>query len=104
MVNLLNRWDYRHIIAISEQHEKIANSVFNVAVDIMCHSKKNIHIAGDIKETDFVKYVILQLTSKHIICIIDRLLENTTKIKNDKAYIQAALYNSGLALIELFKS
>ena len=60
----------------------------------LCSARKVIRIAGDDYPADLVKSKFLKLNSGHIEFVLDCMRENTTKIRNIKQYLRAALFNA----------
>lgn len=92
---LLSKWNYRYISTLGDEHERWAGVIIDIAVDIMCTRGRDIHIAGDLRNTAYVQAVIMRLTSSHIIDIIHHLIEHNN-IVCEVNYVRAMLYNSGV--------
>ena len=56
--------------------------------------RKTIRIAGDDYPAELVKAKFMKLDSEHIRFVLDCMRENTTKIRNIKQYLKAALFNA----------
>ena len=67
-------------------------------VETMCSKRKQIRIAGDDKPVEIVRSRFMKLNSEHIRFVMDCFKENTTKIRNIKQYLLAAIYNSILTI------
>lgn len=66
--------------------------------------KKVIRIAGDDKPVDVVKSQFMKLTGEHIRFVLSCLKENTTRVRNMKQYLLAALYNAPLTISNYYSS
>ena len=64
----------------------------------MCSKRKWIRIASDDKPIDVVRGRLMKLNSEHIKFVMNCFQENTTKIRNIKQYLLAAIYNSILTI------
>ena len=62
------------------------------------HFSKSVKIKGDIKPQCIIKSVLAKLTHWHVVYVIERYSEITTKIKNKKEYLQTMIYNSVLEM------
>ncbi|MCI8987755.1 MAG: hypothetical protein HFI60_17825, partial [Lachnospiraceae bacterium] len=51
-------------------------------------------IAGDDYPAELVKSKFMKLDGEHIRFVLDCMRENTTKIRNIKQYLKAALFNA----------
>ena len=63
-------------------------------VDTVCSQKPFIRVGGDEKPAEVVKSRLLKLDSEHIQFVLDCMRNNTTKIRNIRQYLLAALYNA----------
>ena len=73
---------------------QLLNNIINILSEIINSNKKYYVISGErINTKDFVNK-IMSLNQDHIEYIITSLSQNTTKIKNIKAYILATIYNA----------
>ena len=98
------RESYREIILenidydILTQDEKLdrdrLDELVELMVDTVCSNRKMIRIAGDDHPAELVKAKFMKLNSEHIRFVLDCMQENTTKIRNIKQYMKAALFNA----------
>ena len=98
------RESYREIILenidydILTQDEKLdrdrLDELVELMVDTVCSNREMIRIAGDDYPAELVKSKFLKLNSSHIEFVLDCMRENTTKIRNIKQYLKAALFNA----------
>lgn len=82
-------------VLITENY--IANEVRDITgivVDILTSNKEAIMIAGELKQIQIVKSMMLKLRSYHIQHVVYKLKENITDIKNIKVYMITMLYNA----------
>ena len=95
---------YREIIKenisydILAEDRQINNDRLNELVDIIletvCTARKTIRIAGDDYPAELVKLKFMKLNGEHIQFVLDCMQKNTTKIRNIKQYLRAALFNA----------
>ena len=74
-------------------HERL-DEIVEIILDTVCTSRKTIRIASDDFPAEVVKSRFLKLNSSHIQYIMACMKENTTRIRNIKKYLLAALYNA----------
>ena len=73
-------------------------------VDTVCSKKPFIRIGGDEKPAEVVKSRLLKLDSEHIQFVLDCVRNNTTKIRNIRQYLLAALYNAPMTISNYYQS
>ena len=77
---------------------EVLDSIMDMMLDAICSKRKTIRIAGDDKPVNVVKSQLLKLNSSHVEYVMDCLKQNTTKVRNIKQYLLAALYNAPLTM------
>ncbi len=73
-------------------------------VEACCSRRDFIRIAGEEMPTGVVKSRFLKLNHEHITYVLDSLRQNTTLVKNIKAYTLAALYNAPTTISQYYAS
>jgi len=73
-------------------------------VEVCCSRRDFIRIAGEEIAAGVVKSRFLKLDHEHIAYVLDSLNQNTTLIKNIKAYTLAALYNAPTTISQYYTS
>lgn len=73
-------------------------------VEVCCSRRDFIRIAGEEVATGVVKGRFLKLTHEHIAYVLDSLSQNTTLVKNIKAYTLVALYNAPTTIGQYYAS
>lgn len=68
--------------------------ILELLVETVCSKRKTIRIAGDDKPAQIVKGRLMKLTGEHIRYVLSCMKENTTKVRNIRQYLLAALYNA----------
>ena len=68
--------------------------ILALILETVCTKRKTIRIAGDDYPAELVKSKFMKLDSEHIRFVLDCMRENTTKIRNIKQYLKAALFNA----------
>ena len=98
------RETYREIILENIDYDILADDpqigreqldgIVEIILDTVCTSRKTIRIASNDFPAEVVKSRFLKLNSSHIQYIMACMKENTTRIRNIKKYLLAALYNA----------
>ena len=73
-------------------------------VEVCCSRRDFIRIAGEEMAAGVVKSRFLKLNHEHIAYVLDSLSQNTTLVKNIKAYTLAALYNAPTTISQYYAS
>ena len=79
------------------EHEML-NEILGLLVETVCSGRKTIRICGEEKPAQVVKGQLMKLTGEHIRYVMHCMSENTTKIRNIKQYLLAALYNAPMTI------
>ena len=91
---ILENIDYE-ILAVNPQVDREQlDEITEIILDTVCTSRKTIRISSDDFPAEVVKSRFLKLNSSHIQYIMACMKENTTRIRNIKKYLLAALYNA----------
>ena len=77
---------------------KLLNEMLSLLVDTCCSRRAYIRIASDDKPAAVVKSQLMKLDSEHIQFVLDCFRENTTKVRNIRQYLLAALYNAPITI------
>ena len=72
----------------------LLDDILDIMVDTVCSSKRMIRIGGEDYPREIVKSRLLKINSEHIGYVVDSLKENTTKVRNIRAYLLTSLYNA----------
>ena len=89
MLSLPEDWDYT-LAGLSHINREIVDLI----LETVCSARKTLRIAGDDYPAELVKAKFMKLDSEHIRFVLDCMRENTTKIRNIKQYLRAALFNA----------
>jgi hypothetical protein len=77
---------------------ELLENILELIVETMCSNRKMLRIASDDKPIELVRSRFRKLDMEHIRYVLDCFKENTTKIRNIKQYLLAALYNAPLTM------
>lgn len=82
---LLTRYPYEH---------ELVEGIFDLILETVLNQSESILIASNQYPTSLVQSKLLKLNSSHVEYVISCLQSNTTKVKNIKKYLLAALFNA----------
>ena len=86
--------EYEHFIKHTNIDRERLDEIVSLILETVCTKRKTIRIAGDDHPAELVKAKFMKLNSEHIRFVLDCMQENTTKIRNIKQYMKAALFNA----------
>ena len=100
-IDLSEREDYLELIQENIEYdcfdkwdqEKV-DELVEIMLDVMCSTKSTIRVNGEEVPKEVVKSRFLKLTHEHIEYVLFALNQNTSDVKNIKAYLITALYNA----------
>ena len=70
------------------------DEIVDLMLETVCTRRKTIRVAGDDYPAELVKAKFMKLDGEHIRFVLDCMRDNTTKIRNIKQYLKAALFNA----------
>lgn len=70
------------------------DEIVEIMVETVCARRKYTRVAGSDFPHEVVKSRFLKLNSEHIRFVMDCMKQNTTKVRNIKQYLLAALFNA----------
>ena len=85
--------DYDILIQDMADRDRL-DEIVDLILETVCTRRKTIRVAGDDYPAELVKSKFMKLDSEHIRLVLDCMRENTTKIRNIKQYLKAALFNA----------
>ena len=77
---------------------KLIDEILSLLVDTCCSRRAYIRIASDDKPAAIVKSQLMKLEYEHIQFVLDCFKENTTRVRNIRQYLLAALYNAPITI------
>ena len=86
--------EYEHLINAKRLDRDRIDEILDLILETVCSKRKRILIAGDEYPAELVKGKFMKLNSSHIEFVLECMQENTTKIRNIKQYLKAALFNA----------
>ena len=70
------------------------DSIITLMLEVITTKNKTIRIGKEEKNAEVVKSVFIKLTREHITHVLQQMEENTSQIRNTKAYLLTVLYNA----------
>ena len=84
---------------LSEQYDREQlDEIIEIMLECICSNADTIRIAQDDVPQALVKSRMLKISSEHIEYIFECLKNNTTKVRNIKAYLKAVIYNAPVTI------
>lgn len=78
--------------------DELLDEIMDLLVDTVTSRKPTIRIGGEDLPTEVVRSRLLKLDASHIEYVLDSMLQNTTKVRNIRAYLLTSLYNAPTTL------
>ena len=95
---------YRELILENIDYDVLANDlrvdreqldeIVDLVQEAVCSTRSRIRVAGNDYPAEVVRSKLLKLNSEHIRFVVDCLKQNTTRIRNIRQYLLAALFNA----------
>ena len=95
---VLENIDYDVLVQNPQIDQEQLDEIVEILVDTVCTSRKTVRIASDDFPVEVVRSRFLKLTGSHIQYVLACMKENTTRIRNIKKYLLAALYNASVTM------
>ena len=93
--------------ALCERHpyeKEIVDGIVDLILEIVISKKDSVLVSGQEYPAALVKSKFLKLNYSHIEYVIGCMGKNTTKVRNIKAYLLAALFNAGSTMGSYYKA
>ena len=91
---ILENIDYEILATDPQVDREQLDEITEIILDTVCTSRKTIRISSDDFPAEVVKSRFLKLNASLIQYVMSCMKENTTRIRNIKKYLLAALYNA----------
>lgn len=96
--------DYDILCQDSRLRRDDLDEIVEIMVDTVCATKPFIRVSGEDKPAEVVKSRLLKVTSEHVQFVLECMNENTTKVRNIRQYLLAALYNAPVTISNYYTS
>lgn len=90
-------------ISYPYDHGRI-DEILELLVDTVCSKAKTIRCAGEDRPAEVVKSRFMKLEYSHIQYVLDCIHDNTTDIRNIKAYMLTTLYNAPITIDHYYQA
>lgn len=80
------------------------DEILELLVDTVCSIAKTIRCAGEDRPAEVVKSRFMKLEHSHIQYVLDCIHDNTTDIRNIKAYMLTTLYNAPITIDHYYQT
>ena len=87
----------------SYDHGRI-DEILDLLVDTVCSTAKTIRCAGEDRPAEVVKSRFMKLDYGHIQYVLDCIHDNTTEVRNIKAYMLTTLYNASMTIDHYYQT
>lgn len=94
----LEQLEFDILLAEYPYDTETLDEILELLIETVCSRREYIRVCGDDKPAEVVTSRLMKLTNEHIRYVIDSLKENTTKVRNIKQYLLAALYNAPVTI------
>ena len=103
-IDLSEREDYLEVIRENIEYDCFAedkarvDELVEIMLDVVCSAKSTTRVNGEEIPTGTVKSRFLKLTHEHIEYVLTALGNNTSDVRNIRAYLITALYNAPITM------
>ena len=91
---ILENIDYDVLASDSHVDWEQLDEIVDLVQETVCSTRSRIRVAGNDYPAEAVRSKLLKLNSEHIRFVMDCLKQNTTRIRNIRQYLLAALFNA----------
>ncbi len=84
--------------------KEVIHAILDMILDVVCSKRETIRIAGDDKPVQVVKSQFMKLDASHVEYVIDCMKQNSTKVRNIKQYLLAAIYNAPFTMSSYYQA
>lgn len=96
--------EYDALIQEYPFESETVRGIFDLICEMVMCQAKEITIASNVYPAELVKSKFLKLRFEHVSYVISCMLSNTTKVKNIKKYLLAALFNAPSTMDSYYRS
>mgnify|MGYP000950444838 CR=1 FL=1 len=91
---ILENIDYDVLASDPHVDREQLDEIVDLVQETVCSTRSRIRVAGNDYPTEVVRSKLLKLNGEHIRFVMDCLNQNTTRIRNIRQYLLAALFNA----------
>ena len=91
---ILENIDYDVLASDPHVDREQLDEIVDLVQETVCSTRSRIRVAGNDYPSEVVRSKLLKLNGEHIRFVMDCLKQNTTRIRNIRQYLLAALFNA----------
>ena len=96
--------DFDVLLHTYSREQDLVEEIYQLILETVQTEKEMIRIAGEYYPAGFVKGKLLKLNYSHIEYVLECMDKNTTKVRNIKQYLLAALFNAPSTIGSYYKA
>ena len=96
--------DFDVLLHTYSREQDLVEEIYQLILETVQTEKDMIRIAGEYYPAGFVKGKLLKLNYSHIEYVLECMDKNTTKVRNIKQYLLAALFNAPSTIGSYYKA
>ena len=96
--------EYNALIERHPYEKDMVEGIFDLILETVITQKESVHVSGQEYPAELVKSKFIKLNYSHIEYVLGCMGKNTTKVRNIKAYLLAALFNAGSTMGSYYKA
>ena len=100
----MNHLEMDALLSDKPSDRDMANGIIDILVETCCTTKPTVWVSGTEIPTEVVRGKLMKLSMEHIQYVIHCFNENTTKVRNIRQYLLAALYNAPTTISPFYRA
>lgn len=100
----LEQLSFDALLADYPYEQEVLEEMLELIVETACSGRKTMRICGEEKPAQLVKSRLMKLNSEHIRYVLGCMKETTSKVRNIKQYLLAALYNAPVTISNYYSA
>ena len=100
----MNHLEMDALLSDKPSDRDMADGIIDILVETCCTTKPTVWVSGTEIPTEVVRGKLMKLSMEHIEYVIHCFNENTTKVRNIRQYLLAALYNAPTTISPFYRA
>lgn len=100
----MNHLEMDALLSDKPSDRDMADGIIDILVETCCTTKPTVWVSGAEIPTEVVRGKLMKLSMEHIQYVIHCFNENTTKVRNIRQYLLAALYNAPTTISPFYRA
>lgn len=100
----MNHLEMEALLSDKPSDRDMADGIIDILVETCCTTKPTVWVSGTEIPTEVVRGKLMKLSMEHIEYVIHCFNENTTKVRNIRQYLLAALYNAPTTISPFYRA